>query len=160
MSDLRQIFFGVERMDVLPWIEVVHYSSFDVGVDTRGIAWRGEGIGTGELSKGNHILYLIASHSPRPEQARRSLADSKRAIRVLVLFLLPSYITRHFINSALSARTEKALPATAFLDGLKGIFALIVFIEHFSLPWQKGIYHGYGEGTNWSLLQLPIIRAL
>ncbi len=52
------------------------------------------------------------------------------------------------------------LTGTAYLDGLRGIAASIVFVEHYALPFQSPqMLHGYGEGEhNRNILQLPGIR--
>ena len=75
----------------------------------------------------------------------------------VLLFILPSFFAQRYTKLP----TKSLEPSrTAYLNGLRGIFALIVFIENFSSPWHKGIHYGYGHGSNQSWLQLPIIRAL
>lgn len=51
-------------------------------------------------------------------------------------------------------------PSTQYLDGLRGLVAISVFIQHFSLPWQDHLYDGYGFQGHRSVLRLPIVRAL
>jgi peptidoglycan/LPS O-acetylase OafA/YrhL len=48
----------------------------------------------------------------------------------------------------------------SYLDGLRGIVSFIVFIRHYSLPWQETMNEGYGQGTNRALFQLPILRVI
>ncbi|KAH8601694.1 acyltransferase 3 [Bisporella sp. PMI_857] len=72
-------------------------------------------------------------------------------------FLLPRYYAHNYSRFP---KKDAKLSATAYLDGLRGVFACLVFVENFSRPWQKGLYHAYGERDNHVWLQLPIIRAV
>jgi peptidoglycan/LPS O-acetylase OafA/YrhL len=57
------------------------------------------------------------------------------------------------------ARNTKS--QTAYLDGLRGIAAFIVYIDHFSAPHFSGMLDSYGSSpSSNSLLQLPIVRLL
>ncbi|RDW87932.1 hypothetical protein BP5796_03626 [Coleophoma crateriformis] len=49
---------------------------------------------------------------------------------------------------------------TSYLDGLRGVVSFIVFIRHYSLPWQESMNEGFGRGTNRSFFQLPIVRVI
>ncbi|EGP85706.1 putative acyltransferase, partial [Zymoseptoria tritici IPO323] len=50
---------------------------------------------------------------------------------------------------------------TAYLDGMRGLVALLVFVRHFSLPWQPHLDYGYGQyGSYHGLLRLPFLRIL
>ncbi|KXS99460.1 hypothetical protein AC578_3784 [Pseudocercospora eumusae] len=49
---------------------------------------------------------------------------------------------------------------TAWLDGLRGLAAFVVYIEHFSLPYQSGMLVAYGSPGAQSTWQLPMIRLL
>ncbi|KXT09246.1 hypothetical protein AC579_6772 [Pseudocercospora musae] len=62
-----------------------------------------------------------------------------------------------------TARDAKPRPSQqdiAWLDGLRGLAAFVVYIEHFSLPSQNGMLVAYGSPNATSLWQLPIIRLL
>ncbi|KAH8898708.1 hypothetical protein GQ53DRAFT_777333 [Thozetella sp. PMI_491] len=43
---------------------------------------------------------------------------------------------------------------------MRGLVSLLVFVRHFSLPWQVGLDYGYGYQDNYSLLRLPFARLL
>lgn len=50
---------------------------------------------------------------------------------------------------------------TAYLDGLRGIAAFCIYIEHFSIILFPYVRYGYnGSDSSTSLLQLPIVRIL
>ncbi|KAH8760340.1 acyltransferase 3 [Diaporthe sp. PMI_573] len=72
-------------------------------------------------------------------------------------------VAQALVPSWLRLRPDKQLPLktpreTAYLDGLRGIVAILVFIRHFSLPWQLHLDYGYGdEGYN-GFLRLPFLR--
>ncbi|KAI1842113.1 hypothetical protein JX266_011646 [Neoarthrinium moseri] len=72
-------------------------------------------------------------------------------------------VAEALVPSWLRQRPNEHQPAkgslpTAYLDGLRGIVALLVFIRHFSLPWQQHVDYGYGhEGYN-GFLRLPFLR--
>lgn len=91
-----------------------------------------------------------------------ALFSISTAIRVL-LFLLPSFVAnpaRQRLGLAKPAR-RKQLHATAYLDGLRGVAALIVYVFHFGYLWFPSLRHGYGSTPEdvW-LAQLPVVRAL
>ncbi|KAF7539833.1 hypothetical protein G7054_g1868 [Neopestalotiopsis clavispora] len=75
------------------------------------------------------------------------------------------YVAEAIVPSWLRPAPSKHSPtkptaATAYLDGLRGIVALLVFIRHFTLPWQLDLDYGYGyEGYN-GFLRLPFLRLL
>ncbi|KAH8807265.1 acyltransferase 3 [Xylogone sp. PMI_703] len=73
--------------------------------------------------------------------------------------LLPSYIRRRIMQQ--NPEPEKLYP-TSYLNGLRGLVACLVFVRHFSLPWQLHVDYGYGErdGEYNGLLRLPIVRLL
>jgi peptidoglycan/LPS O-acetylase OafA/YrhL len=49
---------------------------------------------------------------------------------------------------------------TAYMDGMRGMVAILVYIRHFSLPWQEHLDYGYGyHGFN-GFLRLPYFRVL
>lgn len=54
--------------------------------------------------------------------------------------------------------TLKAPRGTAYLDGLRGVVSILVFIRHFSLPWQRDLDYGYGDQGYSGFLRLPFLR--
>ena len=76
--------------------------------------------------------------------------------QLLALFISP-------LNpSFLRCNTQpRKLHPTSYLDGLRGVAAFIVFIDHFVVPWFENLKYGYGSSPeNHHFLQLPIIRLL
>ena len=91
-------------------------------------------------------------------RATRSLLPfSKR----LLLFLLPSFIYPWRLPAS-----PNPPHSTAYLDGLRGIAALIVVASHYVAQFAPALYEGYGSGAevnakeNIYILQLPILRIL
>ncbi|KAG8156490.1 hypothetical protein KVR01_013594 [Diaporthe batatas] len=75
------------------------------------------------------------------------------------IFLLPSPIATLFeLESDRPSSCHREARKTAYLDGLRGLAATIVFIEHFGLPFYPSIVGS--NASEWSYLQLPIIRLL
>jgi hypothetical protein len=54
----------------------------------------------------------------------------------------------------------KSLSSSEWLKGLRGILAFIVFISHFSAPYQGRKGYGFGYEDNRFILQLPIVRLI
>jgi len=67
-------------------------------------------------------------------------------------FLIPSFLKK----------TENPkLHPTSYLDGLRGVAAFIVFIDHFAVNWFDMLRRGYGSTPDdYYIIQLPIIRLL
>ncbi|KAK4444364.1 acyltransferase family-domain-containing protein [Podospora aff. communis PSN243] len=82
---------------------------------------------------------------------------------MLSIALLPSWAQpqahqpgKETINNKKSQHTS-----SAYMDGLRGLVAVLVFIRHFTLPWQDHIDYGYGhQGTYYGVLRLPFLRLL
>jgi peptidoglycan/LPS O-acetylase OafA/YrhL len=78
--------------------------------------------------------------------------------RSILLALLPSYILRRLRNEPSTPIRE--FP-TAYLNGFRGLMAFLVFVRHFSLPWQPDMDYGFGQGENHTgVLRLPVLRML
>lgn len=92
-------------------------------------------------------------------------------LKCIPLFL-PSYITALY-HCIISSRSPKALASThnadppkklnktAYLDGLRGVAALVVYIFHFNYLFWPVLRLGYGSSpTDTYIFQLPILRVL
>lgn len=96
---------------------------------------------------------------PSPRSSSRKQALLKRfglLLHRVLLFLLPSFTQRYFAPQKEPA-VEKRRP-TDYLDGVRGVASLVVFIFHWSAAAHPEVNSGYGQGDNWSVLQLPFIR--
>lgn len=78
------------------------------------------------------------------------------SLRILRHLLLPSYLqTPH------PPPPPRKLHATSYLDGLRGIAALIVVFDHFLVNWFENLKSAYlATPEDAYLIQLPIIRLL
>ncbi len=78
-------------------------------------------------------------------------------LRKLALFLLPSFL----VQSADLDKPKAIKRDTDYLDGLRGVAAFIVVIQHFIQRPYPAFGFGYGSSAgNWHLLQLPFIRLM
>jgi peptidoglycan/LPS O-acetylase OafA/YrhL len=79
---------------------------------------------------------------------------SSRAAKRLLFHLLPT-----FIQSRLRPPSEpKPVTPTAWLDGMRGLAAFFVFLDHLSYSTHD-VYTAWGtDGANRELLKLPFIR--
>jgi peptidoglycan/LPS O-acetylase OafA/YrhL len=88
----------------------------------------------------------------------RRVVWHKLSTRFISGLLTPSFLQRH----ASSDITQRPHP-TAWLDGLRGVAALLVYIYHFQHMFHESFNLGYasnnGDNDHW-LIQLPIIRLL
>jgi len=96
-----------------------------------------------------------------PRRTRRGLVDYILVIPSLLriaLFsfihsLIPSFFRR------LDPNAKAKLHPTAYLDGVRGVAAFIVFIYHFLSDWFPALRYGYGSGPEYmNILQMPFIR--
>ncbi|KAJ4393816.1 hypothetical protein N0V93_003031 [Gnomoniopsis smithogilvyi] len=77
----------------------------------------------------------------------------------VALFLLPSFVSSYFRPS--TAAKTKPLHDTAYLDGIRGIAAFIVYLHHTQIMYSYESLYGYGAiaGEN-HVLQLPFFKLL
>lgn len=81
-----------------------------------------------------------------------------------ILFLLPSFVVdpiRDLSKSTRPVTPRPQLSPTAWLDGLRGIAALVVYIMHWSMVWFPFLGEPYGaSGSADTVFQLPFVRLL
>lgn len=81
-----------------------------------------------------------------------------------ILFLLPSFIVEPLRNYSSSSRpiAPRPLSPTSWLDGLRGVAALTVYVFHWSMMWfTSALSDAYGApGSANTIFQLPFIRTL
>ena len=82
---------------------------------------------------------------------------SPRSPRRLAIALVPSFLQPSLENSTTTSKPAKRRP-TEYLDGLRGVASLFVFIYHWTRAVHPEIDQGWGHGENWAFFQLPIIR--
>lgn len=76
-------------------------------------------------------------------------------VRTVVAVLCPSPFAKYLsLNIAIQA-TQRP---TSYIDGIRGLAAFVVFIDHFAAPFKPGMLQGYGVASANSVFQLPIIR--
>ncbi|KAF4964428.1 hypothetical protein FSARC_7614 [Fusarium sarcochroum] len=107
------------------------------------------------------------AEAPRVNDATGCLDQSwpRTVIRSTLLFL-PSFLHMYMPTTETTANhyyeplsRQHHRSDTAFLDGMRGLAALCVFLEHFLLPFWNGIFYAYGGSEeSQSLAQLPIVR--
>lgn len=77
-----------------------------------------------------------------------------KGMRTVFATLLPSFLQRSY-------EYHSKLHPTSWLDGLRGVAALIVFIHHFILIWFPALSFGYGSAPEFhSFFQLPFLRII
>ncbi|RFU72109.1 acyltransferase [Trichoderma arundinaceum] len=110
------------------------------------------------MSSSNSLLPMSAGGMSRTRKGRFYSASMK-----IITFITPSFI--HPIlqheSSSLTPAHSHATPVhldTAYLDGLRGLAALIVYIFHFLVPFDRAVLLGYIPST-WgtSIFGLPIL---
>ena len=103
-------------------------------------------------------LYSKLRARPIIENAARVFPS---LLKDFIRYLLPSFMQTR-------KRTEPTKPPhpTAYLDGLRGVAALLVAISHFLAQFAPELYEGYGSGpkknaaSNTFILQLPLLRII
>lgn len=84
----------------------------------------------------------------------------------LAIGILPSFLHGYFDSDRVHCPKPTPLQHharpdhLAFLDGMHGLAAICVYIEHFALPFRPAIYHPFQDFERSSVMQLPIIRLL
>jgi peptidoglycan/LPS O-acetylase OafA/YrhL len=96
-----------------------------------------------------------------PRRKRRGLVDYILVIPSLLRIALFSFL--HSLTPSFFRRSDPTAKAklhpTAYLDGVRGVAAFIVFIYHFLSDWFPALHYGYGSGPEFSnFLQLPMVR--
>jgi peptidoglycan/LPS O-acetylase OafA/YrhL len=77
-----------------------------------------------------------------------------------------SKLCRHALSAFLvrdngfNGKSPQLGKSTAYLDGLRGIAAFCIYVEHFSIILFPYVRYGYNGSNSTSLLQLPIVRIL
>lgn len=78
--------------------------------------------------------------------------------------LLPSFLHRFFQDEdpygGEATDVSKNRQSTAFLDGMRGVAAFCVFMEHFLMPFWGNIFYAYGGNEETTIFQLPVVRLL
>ncbi|KAK3323937.1 acyltransferase 3 [Cercophora scortea] len=92
------------------------------------------------------------------------LASCSRRMAFCLPSFIPSLYNRFRLSKASSApaaASDKPLSPTAYLDGLRGVAALTVYIFHFNYLWFPVLRNGYGSTDSDHLIwQLPVLRVL
>lgn len=108
---------------------------------------------------------LHQKHSSRGFSFTKPVAFGSHHLLAFIAFLLPSFITSFlsrifFAKSKANATHKKPLHETAYLDGLRGVAAFIVYIFHWSYLWFPFLRKGFGSSpTSEDLfIQRPVIR--
>lgn len=74
---------------------------------------------------------------------------------------IPSLLIPSFLNTRRPSPEISRSSETAWLDGLRGLAAFIVYIRHFAAPTHANIQVGYGgDEHNKFLIQLPFLRII
>lgn len=89
------------------------------------------------------------------QSAAASLVPASATALIAYAAALLAYLTSRPVD-----RPKRGTPrSTAYLDGLRGVAALVVYLFHAVYLWYPGLHHGFGEGVeNRSFWQLPVIR--
>jgi len=94
----------------------------------------------------------VASEKTKSEL---SLVTIWRFVRWTIFpVLVPSFLRGH-------GKGKTKLYPTSYLDGLRGVAAFIVYIDHFAVNWFDPLRRGYGSTEDdYYIIQLPFIRLL
>ena len=84
----------------------------------------------------------------------------KTQLSKLVITLAPSPLLWYLGHSRAPPRTYSS---TAYLDGIRGVAAFAVYVQHFATPFQPSMLGLLDARTSWSvfqIFQLPILRVI
>ena len=94
----------------------------------------------------------------------RNLASYSRILKTqlsrLAISLAPSPLLWYLGHSKAPLRTDSR---TAYLDGIRGLAAFAVYVQHFATPFQPSMLGLLDAQTSWSvfqIFQLPILRVI
>ncbi|KAF4912768.1 hypothetical protein CGCVW01_v011033 [Colletotrichum viniferum] len=107
----------------------------------------------------------ILSFLDKHQYSTGSLTWKDRFLSALELsaLLLPAFVVSPFIyftRAPSKKPRRRRLGQTAYLDGLRGVAAFVVYIFHYSYLWFPDLRWGYGFDVHHMFWQMPIIRAL
>lgn len=88
------------------------------------------------------------------ETTHSLLRGSAGRARVIIDSILPFPLQRH------TSRTLPKLHSTSYMNGLRGIACVIVYINHIGYKYYPWIVNAYDGQQNSHILQLPVIRIL
>lgn len=107
------------------------------------------------------VLLETQEASPTQHQdSTKLLNTSKKLLQKTAFSLIPTFIQRRLRST--SSNPYRIHP-TSYLDGLRGVASLIVFMGHYTeenLGWYQEPYGLYEDGAPSSPLQLPFLRVL
>ena len=129
--------------------------------------------------RGSYTPVHEANRGQNPEEAGEDLPDDMSSVTLLdgtersnrpryqellqhvhyyIVLPFPSFIHRFMIKTE---RSEGVRRSTDYLDGLRGVASLFVFIDHY-LHGLHGDFEewGYGQGQNRSFFQLPFVKLI
>ncbi|KAF8861068.1 hypothetical protein BDZ45DRAFT_647964 [Acephala macrosclerotiorum] len=100
-------------------------------------------------------------HHHHHQQSWRKTPLTLHGLSSLIFLRLPFAILKPLLPSFIFTSPPRTLHPTSYLDGLRGVAALIVFLDHFVLNWYYVLRNGYlSSPTDVYFLQLPIIRLI
>lgn len=93
------------------------------------------------------------------------LRDPQPYVISTIIFLLPSFIVEPIRNYSSSSRSLAPKPPpspTAWLDGVRGLSALVIYIFHWTMLWFSDVItDAYGApGSANTVFQLPLVRII
>lgn len=115
-------------------------------------------IDEGRAAGSTSLQTLEEIHTSQRLPRRPSLSGSllQNVLWAFIHWLIPSFLQQP---------SKRKLYSTSYLDGLRGVAAFIVYIDHFrdhfATAWMEPLRRGYR--STWEddyILQLPIIRLL